>query len=389
MEPSSSQDPQNSSTPPAETDTPEGSFRITINFSPERFSEPWTFSKPPLFEEVITECQLTWPQYDWTKAKAIPGGRKPPGFKSLLKSPDDDDLDLTPISNLSLKLMAPKTTELASLQSASAEAAALRARKAAQRDKARVGAARINARPGPSRPSPQDLQYNFQTLRPLPYLPNPQRSLEFLQRLRDDPGIRAAMKKHKFSVGLLTEMDPSQNTQSDHQGTTRILGLNRNRGEVIELRLRTDAYDGYRDYKTIRKTLCHELAHNVHSDHGREFLDLMHLIEREVARADYRSSGRSLGGEEYAPEREGSHEDEEEFMDHGGWTGGTYVLGAGGNGSSGQHAGLDRREILARAAEQRLRNLDIQEQGKGKRKEKEGSGAGNESGSGSRDGPAA
>lgn len=50
-------------------------------------------------------------------------------------------------------------------------------------------------------------------------------------------------------------MDPLSNTQSSHEGTTRLLGLNRNRGEVIELRLRTDAYDGYRDYKTIRNTL--------------------------------------------------------------------------------------------------------------------------------------
>lgn len=43
-------------------------------------------------------------------------------------------------------------------------------------------------------------------------------------------------------------MEPLSNTTSTHEGTTRLLGLNRNAGEVIELRLRTDAGDGYRAY---------------------------------------------------------------------------------------------------------------------------------------------
>lgn len=187
------------------------------------------------------------------------------------------------------------------------------------------------------------------------------------------------MKKHQFTVGLLTEMDPGQYTASDHQGTTRILGLNRNRGQIIELRLRTDAYDGYRDYKTIRKTLCHELAHNVHGDHDRAFWDLTHQIEREVQAADYiGKGGRSVGGEEYAPAREEDDygEDEDEIMDHGGWIGGTFVLGGGeggsgsGSGNGGQEAGLSMRDILARAAEKRLRDLG---KDKGKEKEKDSS----------------
>ncbi len=64
-------------------------------------------------------------------------------------------------------------------------------------------------------------------------------------------------------------MDPAEHTTSE----SRTLGLNRNKGEVIELRLRTDAYDGYRDYRTIRKTLCHELAHGVFSEHDRDVWD--------------------------------------------------------------------------------------------------------------------
>lgn len=182
--------------------------------------------------------------------------------------------------------------------------------------------------------------YTFQTLLPLQHLPNPSRSLAFLERLRSDPGIQAAMSTHKFSVGVLTEMDPAQHTTHE----SRTLGLNRNRGEVIELRLRTDAYDGYRDYKTIRKTLCHELAHNVFGEHDRNFWDLTHQIEREVDRGDWKSGGRALTEEVF-------YDPGEEEVDGGGWTGGEFVLG--GVGRSGQ--GLNRREAMAKAAEERIK----------------------------------
>ena len=205
--------------------------------------------------------------------------------------------------------------------------------------------------------------YTFHRLLPLSYLPNPSRSLDFLTRLRDDPGIRAAMTKHQFSVPLLTEMNPVEHTTSEG----RTLGLNRNKGEVIELRLRTDAFDGYRDYRTIRNTLCHELAHCVFSEHDRDFWDLTNLIEKEVARADWRHGGRRLTEQEfYNPgdwEREQAGED---VVDERGWTGGEFVLGGlredavGGSNreasSSASASGVEsRREILARAAEERMR----------------------------------
>lgn len=152
------------------------------------------------------------------------------------------------------------------------------------------------------------------------------------------------------AVGLLTEMDPLSNTQSSHEGTTRLLGLNRNGGEVIELRLRTDAYDGYRDYKTIRNTLCHELAHNVHGPHDRSFWDLCHQIEREVHAADWKHGGHSVsGGAFYEP----SAEDEDDVPDHGGWTGGTHVLG--GSEGAGAQSSRSRRDAMAKAAEERLK----------------------------------
>lgn len=191
-------------------------------------------------------------------------------------------------------------------------------------------------------------KYTFAQIRPLQNLPHPERSQALLERLKQDRGIRLAMQKHKFSVALLTEMEPLANTQSSHEGTSRLLGLNRNRGEVIELRLRTDAHDGYRDYRTVRRTLCHELAHNVHSDHDRAFWDLCHQIEREVDRYDWDTTGRRMGDlstrSVWGEDEDGEHEDA------GGWTGGEFTLG--GVVST---AGLSRREILGNAAAERQR----------------------------------
>ena len=66
-----------------------------------------------------------------------------------------------------------------------------------------------------------------------------------LERLVHDRGIIAIMKKYKWSVGALVEMDPLEHTYVDH----KTLGLNRNKGEVIELRIRTDEYAGFRQYR--------------------------------------------------------------------------------------------------------------------------------------------
>ena len=200
-----------------------------------------------------------------------------------------------------------------------------------------------------------DWTYTFLSIQPLPYLPDPPASQRYLERLATDPGIRKAMKSRKFTVGLLTEMDPAMHTDVSHEGVGRTLGLNRNKGEVIELRLITDAGDGYRDYKTVRKTLCHELAHNVHGPHDSKFWKLCREIEREVE--GFEGGGRVL--EEHAGPIGLVGEDD--FTDHGGWSGGEFVLGGGGQGS-----GLSRREIMARAAEERLRRLREERDSDGK-----------------------
>lgn len=160
----------------------------------------------------------------------------------ILKYPfPDPTLSLANLQNKKIVLLAPLPSELSSLSQASSQS-------------------RISIRSSPIRPATpvrnrdwrkvqDEATYTFHQILPLSYLPNSERSKRFLERLRDDAGIKASMRKHRFSVGVLTEMNPAEHTT--HEGRT--LGLNRNRGEAIELRLRTDAFDGYRDYKVIRK----------------------------------------------------------------------------------------------------------------------------------------
>jgi len=273
----------------------------------------------------------------------------------LFKPPfKDPSLPVITLTDKKIALMGSTAAEVSSLAQTAAQASQRSSRPSTPRNTVKA------YKTHDWKKEQEESQYTFTTLRPLPYLPNPARSLQFLQRLKDDAGIKASMRKHKFTVPLLTEMNPAEHTQSNHEGTSRTLGLNRNAGEVIELRLRTDAYDGYRDYKTIRKTLCHELAHNVHGPHDRNFWDLCHQIEKEVEGADWRSGGHSIGNEEY-------YEGGEEVDDHGAWTGGEFVLGASSTGPAesigSSNQGMTRREVLAKAAEERIKKLREQSGG--------------------------
>ncbi|OAL01847.1 WLM-domain-containing protein [Phaeosphaeriaceae sp. SRC1lsM3a] len=321
----------------SDASTATGEVQITLIHHGERhtfaFAQDATISD--LSERVTADLSIPPTNQKFLIASKL-GLQKPP-----FKAPNTP---LTDLVGKKITLMGSTAAEVSALNSS-------------------ISAATAPRRPGPIKAATparnrdykriqEEAQYTFHTLRPLPYLPNPDRSLRFLERLRDDAGIKAAMRTHKFSVPLLTEMDPAMHTTQE----SRTLGLNRNKGEVIELRLRTDAYDGYRDYKTIRNTLCHELAHNVWGPHDRNFWDLCKQIEREVQRDDWKSGGRSVGNQEYY------EPSEEEVHDHGGWTGGDFVLGGAasetvvGSASGKVEAGnLSRREIIARAAEERMK----------------------------------
>ncbi|KAF3902000.1 hypothetical protein AA313_de0201074 [Arthrobotrys entomopaga] len=210
--------------------------------------------------------------------------------------------------------------------------------------------------------------YTFGTFRVLNHLKGSERSETYLRKLAADAGIKSVMARYKFSVGTLSELDPAEHTT--HESKT--LGLNKNNGEEILLRLRTDEYDGYRDYRTVRKTLCHELAHNVHSDHGRGFWELYKVILKGVEEADWRHGGRTVEG--YGDGGRVMWEGEErerewvEAADGGGWTGGSFVLGGsssngGGGGGGGGSIGsgslslADRRAMAAKAAEERAKKM--------------------------------
>lgn len=95
-----------------------------------------------------------------------------------------------------------------------------------------------------------------------------------LTRLSNDPAIRHIMQIHKFSVGLLTELAPHEHPE--------LLGLNVNAGQEIKLRIRTNAYDGFRLYRDIRMVLCHELAHNVWGDHDNNVCFSQHRAQTNL-----------------------------------------------------------------------------------------------------------
>lgn len=269
---------------------------------------------------------------------------KGPFLKHPLKDPE---YQVKNLAGKTISVMGSTATDVQAVQTMCQKLSKIKAAREAQRSKAKAkGPVRRRAAQ-----SPEDTKYTFMQVRPLSGLPHPERSLKLLMRLKEDPGIKTAMRKHKFTVALLTEMEPLAHTETTHEGTSRILGLNRNQGEVIELRLRTDAHDGYRDYKTIRKTLCHELTHNVHGPHDRQFWDLCHQIEREVDAADWKSNGQTIGETSRYHISGQEQDDEDVHEDDGGWTGGEFVLG----GTKVSSAGLSRREILAQAALERQR----------------------------------
>jgi hypothetical protein len=152
---------------------------------------------------------------------------------------------------------------------------------------------------GPKQHNP----YKFQSIQTLPNLPDEAKAREILNSLANDEGVLAVMKKHKWSVGALCELYPE-----GYVGVSDVcvMGLNENHGQRILLRLRTDDLKGFRKILSIRKVLCHELAHNEHSEHDGKFYVLMRQIEREIVELDWKNGqGRILQNgpvaEQYTP----------------------------------------------------------------------------------------
>ncbi|KAK8674262.1 hypothetical protein V6N13_112556 [Hibiscus sabdariffa] len=137
---------------------------------------------------------------------------------------------------------------------------------------------------------------DFRTLR-LPGVelhPPASEALRRMHMLAADPGIIAIMNKHRWRVGIMTEMAPV-----GYVGVSPkcILGFNKNHGEEISLRLRTDDLKGFRKYESIKKTLLHELAHMVFSEHDSNFYALDKQLNEEAASLDWtKSRAHTLSG---------------------------------------------------------------------------------------------
>ncbi|VVA17500.1 PREDICTED: WLM-domain-containing [Prunus dulcis] len=123
-------------------------------------------------------------------------------------------------------------------------------------------------------------------------------ALKRMHMLAADPGIISVMNKHRWRVGIMTEMAPV-----GYVGISPkcILGFNKNHGEEISLRLRTDDLKGFRKYESIKKTLLHELAHMVYSEHDANFYALDKQLNQEAESLDWtRSRSHTLSGVQYS-----------------------------------------------------------------------------------------
>ncbi|KAI8092803.1 WLM domain-containing protein [Halteromyces radiatus] len=195
----------------------------------------------------------------------------------------------------------------------------------------------------------RDINYTFHRITVLPEFKEQEKARQLLERLRDDRGIQAIMTQRRWSVGELTELTPFE---------TSILGYNRNAGQLIAIRLRTDDLSGFRHYDSIRKVLLHELTHNVWGDHDDNFHKLNRQLNKDVVALDWTShGGHQLSNDEYfQPE-----EDQVDGLVT--WQAGSYRLG--GKSSSGIESAALRREQIANAALSRLTKQEEQEMDEG------------------------
>ncbi|KAF9977109.1 hypothetical protein BGZ73_006983 [Actinomortierella ambigua] len=217
----------------------------------------------------------------------------------------------------------------------------------------------------PIRTTHDDDQYSFGRIEVLPQFTQQDKARTILERLRADLGIRGIMKQHRWQVGALIELSPAEKT---------ILGYNRNKGELIALRLRTDDLEGFRHYDAIRKVLLHELAHNVWSEHDDRFHALNRQLNKEVQEFDWTAHGGhglSRRTEAYFSPEGGAKSAlgpdifDDDQVDGGAttWQGGTFVLGGASGSGRRSLPILDNfgnpmtpRELAARAAQ--LRQLE-------------------------------
>ena len=92
--------------------------------------------------------------------------------------------------------------------------------------------------------------YRFESIEALPGYADTGVATDYLEQLATDPGIVAILEKHKWRVGCLKEMLPKGLVGVS---ASCLMGLNKNKGEEIILRLRTDDMMGWRKYGSVRE----------------------------------------------------------------------------------------------------------------------------------------
>lgn len=196
----------------------------------------------------------------------------------------------------------------------------------------------------------KEVKYTFNKISVIEEFPHPEKARQLLERLKLDRGIQAIMKVRRWVVGELIELTPFE---------TSILGYNRNAGQLIALRLRTDDLSGFRHYDSVRKVLLHELTHNVWGDHDDNFHALNRQLNKDVVSLDWTAhGGHSLGsGDFYDP-------GDERMADGTSYEAGTYRLG-GGSKFIKEENPETRREIMAKATLSRLTKQEEKEMDEG------------------------
>lgn len=141
------------------------------------------------------------------------------------------------------------------------------------------------------RQRPRD--FGFQRIEPLPQFEDKDVAAEMLNAVANNPGVLKVMEKHKWKVPILRELYPDGKVGETDEC---VMGLNKNNGEEILLRIRTDDLKGFRKMESVLNVLYHELAHNEISEHNNEFKALNSQIKREALEMDWtRSRGHRLG----------------------------------------------------------------------------------------------
>ncbi|EST06980.2 hypothetical protein PSEUBRA_003609 [Kalmanozyma brasiliensis GHG001] len=169
--------------------------------------------------------------------------------------------------------------------------------------------------------------------------------IDYLTRLSRDPGILHICQLHQFRVGSLTELLPWEHPN--------LLGLNENAGQRILLRIRTDNAEGFRDYKTTRRVLVHELAHNKVADHPPEFKILNSELNAQIEAFERKQQDGThalVEGDVYEPSAPA--------LSAGGGSGGGNRLGGGDPSRNAASAEERRAQILAAT----MRRLEREEQ---------------------------